>query len=957
MALIAHWPLNGNTNDISGFNNNGTPTNVTYTTGKIGQAGSFNGSSSFISITNTYTITNKLSVSAWCFKSSSSGSAAFIGNWQSTGLNDSWLLVSNSTNRMRFYVRSTNNSDFVMLDIALTNDTWEHYTGVFDNGVVSIYKNGVLAQTANANFTTLYQNAQDLWMGRYSSNYLNGRINDVRIYDHALTDFEIQELARAKILHYSFDDFQEPTTNQADTEAARTMFTHTAGTTITHSLAPEKGDGWRKMVITARGSNFRLAQFPYITHPTSTTKTYSVEIDMGLTSGYYWRVDGFTGTGSATIINNRAFVTVTTTTGSGVLALFLNNNTINTTGISDTIFYRYYQVEVKPYMTEFTPTSRTGLVRDHSGFFNDSNALTEANTPRWISDSKVGAGAYQFNGSNTVIERPMLSQLGDNSFTVNMWAWFDDSGVRDVMFGNFDATHDFNFEKLTNNNLRFYWDGSPDVSTGNVIPIGQWCMLTAVRQRLSSTSSTIKMYVNGQSVYNSTLTVNDKTSLNGTLRIGRDFRTTTEAMKGKLDDVKVYMEPLSDKDILDLYNTKAEIEQSGVLYARDFLSNAEATVNLIESIGTVVRSTKVGNGVLINWTSNFGDTYFFFNLRNGLTLTTGDQYTISFDCTGKPDDKTVVFNWANIAGLGITLKNGRNSLTFNVPSDTRAFLDDSVRDNTINNLYLYNFQLERKDHPTPFVSTFRPTIELPTGVQFGADEIHETGITNFEDFSTVGISDGLVGYWPLDKNAKDYSGNNNDGTIIGAVNTSGFVDGAYSFNYTNLDRISLSTFNNLNFNQGVTISAFIKSNDITKSQNIVSRNGPYFLRITGSTIRCAILSGTWIFVNGTIPLQSNTWYHLVLTYDQVKVKGYVNGVLDVNADKTGVLNSSASHLFIGYTTAVGEQSAFDGIIDEVKIFNRALTAEEIQIEYNTMFNNEVQIHKNGTLYAKNIIQY
>ena len=120
----------------------------------------------------------------------------------------------------------------------------------------------------------------------------------------------------------------------------------------------------------------------------------------------------------------------------------------------------------------------------------------------------------------------MLSQLGYNSFTINMWSWFDESGARDVMFGNYNSTNNFNFEKMTSNNLRFYWNASPDASTGNVIPIGQWCMLTVVRERISSSSSTIKMYVNGQSVYNSILTVNDLLSLDGTLRLGRDARTT-----------------------------------------------------------------------------------------------------------------------------------------------------------------------------------------------------------------------------------------------------------------------------------------------------------------------------------------------------------------------------------------------------------------------------------------------
>ncbi len=42
---------------------------------------------------------------------------------------------------------------------------------------------------------------------------------------------------------------------------------------------------------------------------------------------------------------------------------------------------------------------------------------------------------------------------------------------------------------------------------------------------------------------------------------------------------------------------------------------------------------------------------------------------------------------------------------------------------------------------------------------------------------------------------------------------------------------------------------------------------------------------------------------------------------------------------------------------DAKVFNRALTTEEIAIEYNTMFNNEVQIHESGVLYAKDLKQY
>lgn len=238
-------------------------------------------------------------------------------------------------------------------------------------------------------------------------------------------------------------------------------------------------------------------------------------------------------------------------------------------------------------------------------------------------------------------------------------------------------------------------------------------------------------------------------------------------------------------------------------------------------------------------------------------------------------------------------------------------------------------------------------------------DIHKTGNFRFPDFTTVGITDGLVGYWPLNKDVKDYSGNNNHGVLTGATPTTGRAGGAYNFNYVNLDRITMDSVSFHNVTNAVTISAMVKSNNIAQPQNIVSRNGPYFLRINNSKIRCAILAGgEWIFQEGSITLQSNTWYHLVMTYDGTTMKGYVNSVLDVNAPKSGALSGADNPLFIGYTTVEGEQAAFNGIIDEVKIFNRALTAKEVRLEYNTMFNSEVQVEKNtGTLFAKDLINY
>ena len=220
--------------------------------------------------------------------------------------------------------------------------------------------------------------------------------------------------------------------------------------------------------------------------------------------------------------------------------------------------------------------------------------------------------------------------------------------------------------------------------------------------------------------------------------------------------------------------------------------------------------------------------------------------------------------------------------------------------------------------------------KLPTSFDYSAHL--KCGSSNTIGDST---SDKLIGYYKLDGNAYDYSLKSNHGTIYGATasqNRFGTNNTALSFAYTT-DRVELGNPVNTQLADAITFSVWIKSNDITKDQNIISRNGPYFLRIVGSKLRFnAYTNSTWLFAPGSIVLESNKWYNLVYTYDNNTLKGYINGVLDINSAKTSNF-SSFSTMFIGYTSVGGENSPFDGIIDDIKIYNRALSQEEITMNY------------------------
>ena len=220
----------------------------------------------------------------------------------------------------------------------------------------------------------------------------------------------------------------EATENLANTESLRTMANYGGGTT-TYAEAPEKGPGWKKVTITAiNGSNHRLSKFPYISHPTNTTRIYSLELDFNSTSGYYVRGDGFTGLGPNVSTSGVHSWTLTTTTNSGVFALFLNNGRAAVTGLNDVIYYRYYQVEAKGHATPFTATTRSSTAS-----LIDLKRTTNIDVSNVSFDS---TGQPTFDNTNDRITMPNSSVFNHTSeLSIEAWVKFD---------GN---SEDFIFEK------------------------------------------------------------------------------------------------------------------------------------------------------------------------------------------------------------------------------------------------------------------------------------------------------------------------------------------------------------------------------------------------------------------------------------------------------------------------------------------------------------------------------
>jgi hypothetical protein len=501
---------------------------------------------------------------------------------------------------------------------------------------------------------------------------------------------------------------------------------------------------------------------------------------------------------------------------------------------------------------------------------------------------------------------------------------------------------------------------------------------------------TAKIYING--VENNSFTISSiiPGPSNQPFRIGAFDLSGNSHFDGTIDDVRLYATALSDKDILDLYNTKAEIEQSGVLYARDFLSNAEETVNLLsgQSVSfsplTVNISTQnLGEGKYRVTSTSFISPFTFGTIRlnlpagilvNGLTYNVSLKYRIisgSSPSFSSSDwcDQSITREVINFAEYTLESAFGSRSTYDN----TFKFMDYNFSANTV--IEIWDIQLEQKAGRTPFVSTFRPAIELPTGVQFGADEVHETGTANFEDFSTVGITDGLIAYYPLNGNLIDYSGNS-----YNAINNGLIV---------NSDHVRFDAqADNINFNNNGIFVPLEKTLIFTIRSNrplSVTDNWEIGFLNQGSTLgsmfgmmygvgNCQDL-GFWGYgVDYDASVESVTnkwssdgnWHHVVLTMNALRqVRIYVDGqhkqwLLHSNYTTLAdflTLPINTTNYFLANSRGIWDSGMTFVDIGEIKIFNRPLTDEEIKIEYNTMFNNQVQIHESGVVYAKNIIQY
>jgi hypothetical protein len=317
-GLVGSWHFSEGTDiyayDSSGNGNRGTLTNgAHWTAGKYGSGGGFDGSNDYVTAphSSSLSISGPISIVAWIKLNSIPGaSSVYIilakdGTWSGTGTN--YQLDVRYNGKIEFAFRGSDSSanEFITNSAVVTDINWHFVTVTYDGSTNPIiYVDGVTQAGSfiSGSIKTLGTNTNPLYIGASTGSalFFNGTIDEVKIYNRALSASEISALYNAK----------------ARLDYADARFTYYNSTDVTETelnyWMEKDGNFWVKMPYVASGSNTIYMYYGNPTAPSASSGTNTFDIFDDFSSGSlntnYWTVDQNTA-GACSVVSNQLKIT------------------------------------------------------------------------------------------------------------------------------------------------------------------------------------------------------------------------------------------------------------------------------------------------------------------------------------------------------------------------------------------------------------------------------------------------------------------------------------------------------------------------------------------------------------------------------------------------------------------------------------------------------------------------
>lgn len=571
MALQVWLPLNGNLNnqgltDITVTNSGATVDN----NGKIGKCYSFGTGASGLEIPSSSmnTFTTECSLSMWLYIVSWNNNYATFFQAGKGGY--SWndyifgvLRIADSS-KLCFTITegiSSSTSSFQTPELSL--NTWYHLTFVYKSGHCIIYINGELYQDYSTSYVPSFSSISKITLGRSNAStyQTNCKLNDVRIYDHALSPKEVEVLSRGLVCHYPLNGGGRGGDNLLKNTADLTLWAKEGG--ITTTWDSEK-NMYKIEDSTHTNSRWGIYQDIYV-EPNS-TYTITVTLDGTACGAGFAVYDSSTSFPPAVIsTTGRQSYTLTSGANSTKARVYLYTNC----GVGKVAWFSLPKVEKSDHTTPWIPNPADSAYTamgynstteyDVSGYGNNGTKngtityLTD--TPRYNVSTKIGS-------TSSYIQIPNLTTTGfSNSYSFAWWGKVP-TYTGKMMWGFSDGMR---LNGIFNGNLWNTGDGAnnplyvPGTTTQVTVPTvdvwHHWVM--------TGDGTTCKVYQDG------VLWATAKTykSISGTTIYmnGWDTSTGYTYSEYQMSDFRIYATALSDTQVAELYNTAVSVANNGTL--------------------------------------------------------------------------------------------------------------------------------------------------------------------------------------------------------------------------------------------------------------------------------------------------------------------------------------------------------------------------------------------------------
>ncbi|MFA7171216.1 MAG: LamG domain-containing protein [Candidatus Paceibacterota bacterium] len=617
--------------------------------------------------------------------------------------------------------------------------------------------------------------------------------------------------------------------------------------------------------------------------------------------------------------------------------------------------------------------------------------------PGHDSSGPTGTAAV-FDGVNDFMDAGDVLDMRTNDMTVSAWVKTDVANQSQSLVSKSKAAaQDYRYDvAVINGKIRIFMhgDGVEDIIVvGNInVADDEWHFISALYDRDGNAS----IYVDG--IYDTSLSISQWVGVdmnsNNPFRIGTytaaDNVTPVYLFDGSIDEVRIYNRALSEDEIRQLYNQKKPVlemnfdEGSGTVAHDESFNDNDGIIS-----GATWTTGVNGRGALA-----FDGVDDYVNAGNDESLNITDNITI--EVWFKSNDNS--FNNALVGALSswqtpyslFIRKDTQISFNFNylgtrhyyifsVPSLGTTEWHHAVVTYSNPNAFLY---LDGKKYTASPIdsSVTRAYAGINIGQIGGLDMEYFQGsidnvriynyartadevLTDYNDGKAAhlgknnqDLNDGLVGYWNMEEGSGqtvyDVSGNNNNGTL-GSSSSVDSSDPAFGSGHDSSgengtgmvfdgvdDYVNCGNDESLDITDAITVSVWVKRNEevFGSYDGIVARSGrQYALKGVLGTKKVSFFvrdDATYSASSQTSDLEPNAWYHVVGVYeDSTDIFNiYVNGILDVE-DTTGRSMHSSPSEFLYIGRELGDYS-FNGSIDDVRIYNRALSEDEIRQLYN-----------------------